>query len=364
VAVQDNGLLNLLLAYSASHQARLLNKPEPTELVSNFLGQAVSSLNKSLNDEVKQKSDTTLATAIMLCSYEIISPNSFARGITWQTHLAAVRKIIMARGGVQGITSKDEVPYFLLRWFAYLDVFGSLGGKSSQHPLFNGNYWIVTDDDGTSELTVDCFFGFTNRYISLLAQVSELVHRCDVQKEEYVTHIRSYGYTSAASDWVPSEQVHQEGIRLREQLEDSRRTAIVSCDHNNNNGNLLRIQEVERLELSATNDAFHWAAQVYLLKRVFNYQLEHQLVQDAVRCTMNALRRVREHENTENSLLFPLFIAGCESVDGMDRDYTLRRMLRLETNGVSKLNRARILMQTAWQTSSPWELLHNGEFLG
>ncbi|KAF3916700.1 hypothetical protein ABW20_dc0106096 [Dactylellina cionopaga] len=370
--------------YSASHQARQAKQPEPLELVSGFLDRAYRHLNRSLNDENEQKSNATLATAIMLCSYEIISPNFFAEGITWQIHLDAARKIILARGGAKEMHSRDPVSFFLSRWFAYLDVLGSFSSsnnnnnnKNNTTPLFTGKYWTVDEEDvdRMTDFSVDCFFGFTNRFIGLLTCVGELAREADEEKRHFIEGIQSMGYTADGSEWIPEGQIYYDALRVREQLEESRRHASGSCKHTRQTWTSLSqeagvfddhqpLSDDSSKEMLASNDAFHWAAQIHLFRRVLNYNRQHQCVQDAVQRIIEAVQKIPEQSNVENAVLFPLFTAGCESVTADDRNYFLRRLKGIEKSGMNQFQRARLLMQKVWETGSTWETLINGEFIG
>lgn len=135
MAVRDDNLLNLLLAYSASHRARLLRQPEPATRIAMYVRDIFPNLRRALDDPNEVISNSTLATAIMLASLEIISPTAFGIEVPWQSHLGTAREIIAARGGPQNMRSvalNDKVVNFLWSWFAYLDVLGSLsGGKGN-----------------------------------------------------------------------------------------------------------------------------------------------------------------------------------------------------------------------------------------
>ncbi|KAF3930940.1 hypothetical protein ABW19_dt0209148 [Dactylella cylindrospora] len=373
--MKHDGLLNLLLAYSASHQARQSKQPEPTELVSGFLDRAFRHLHQSLNDENEQKSNATLATAIMLCSYEIISPNSFAEGITWQIHLNAARKIILTRGGAKEMHSRDPVSFFLSRWFAYLDVLGSFSSKNNVKPLFTGKYWTVDEEDvdGMADFSVDCFFGFTSRFIGLLTRIWELARQSDDEKQRFAEEMSNMGYSADSTSWVPAGQIYNDALRVREQLEESRRHAIGSCKHNRQASTSSEVEafndhrlpeEESRKEMLASNDAFHWAAQIHLFRRVLNYDKQHKCVKDATLRIIEAMRNIPEQSNVENAVLFPLFTAGCESTDLDDRNYILQRLLGIEESGMTQFSRARVLMQRVWETGSSWEQLINDEFIG
>ncbi|RVD81027.1 uncharacterized protein DFL_008905 [Arthrobotrys flagrans] len=380
MAMNHDGLLNLLLAYSASHQARQAKQPEPLELVSGFLDHAYRHLHQSLNDEEEQKSNATLATAIMLCSYEIISPNPFAEGITWQVHLEAARKIILARGGAKEMRSRDPVSFFLSRWFAYLDILGYFSvndnNKNNTIPLLAGQYWTVDEEElgMMADFSVDCFFGFTNRYIGLLTRVGELMRQADGEKRHFVEGMRDMGYTTHVSEWVPEGQIYHDALRVREQLEESRRHSLGTCKHTQQNWASSEeagafdddriLPDDSSKEMLASNDAFHWAAQIHLFRRVLNYKRDHQCVRDAIQRIIEAMQAIPEQSNVGNAVLFPLFTAGCESTTAEDREYILQRLLGIEKSGMNQFQRARILMRKVWESGSSWESLINGEFIG
>lgn len=343
MAVQTDHLMNLLLAYSASHRARLLAHPEPTERIGRFLDETVRSLHASLDNPVDAKSDSTLATAIMLSSYQIISPNPFhMSGLTWQTHLSAARKIILARGGAQGMHSRDKVSYFLVRWFAYLDLLGSLSGREIDEPFFSGKYWTNDDgDDEQEEFSVDCFFGFTGRCVSILAKIGELARQCEAEKRDFLEGPDG-GMIVSMDSWSPTPSIQNQAMALQQELEDARGKASGHCSHTHHQGQHFRTgspaDEFDAEELLATNDAFHWAALVHLYRRVLNYRTHHPRVQNAVGQIVRSMLKVRQGGTAENCLLFPLFSAGCEAVEIRHREYTLKRMVEVEKSGLTQVS--------------------------
>jgi hypothetical protein len=151
MAVQDDNLLNLLLAYSASHRARLLRQPEPATRIALWVQDIFPNLRRALDDPNQIITNSNLATAIMLASLEIISPKAFGVEVPWQKHLDTARQMIAARGGPQRVQSSsrgDKVSSFLWSWFAYLDVLGSLSGgqanssSSVSHPSYHPTHFI------------------------------------------------------------------------------------------------------------------------------------------------------------------------------------------------------------------------------
>jgi hypothetical protein len=143
MAVRDENLMALLLAYSASHRARLLRQPEPATRIALWVQAIFPNLRRALDDPSEIISNANLATAIMLASLEIISPKAFGVEVPWQNHLDTARQMIAARGGPQGMETAsrdDKVSSFLWSWFAFLDIIGSLSGGRTHA---SSSAWIL-----------------------------------------------------------------------------------------------------------------------------------------------------------------------------------------------------------------------------
>lgn len=326
MAVRDSNLLNLLLAYSASHRARLLKHPEPANRIALWVQDVFPNLRRALDDPSGQVSNANLATAIMLASLEIISPNTFEVPVTWQNHLNVARRMLLARGGAGSVHRKDTVSYFLSRWFAYLDVLGSLSGGKNDQPLFCGNYWATDDaEDEEHAFQIDCLLGFTSRCVSILAKIAALARLCDSERIDTSGNIRE--------DWIPPDATIAAAEKLKADLQEARTHRYSGCPHRH------AANEIEdgwdSLEMIATNDAFHWAGQVHLNRRVLGKESSDPEVQMAVREIVGALYKVRKGGTAEACLLFPMFTAGCDAQEPGQRDKIMERLKVVEGTGMT-----------------------------
>lgn len=327
MAVRDNNLLHLLLAYSASHRARLLKHPEPSTRIALWVQDVFPSLRRALNDPNGQVSNANLATAIMLASLEIISPNTFEVHVSWQNHLSIARSMLLARGGGGSVHRKDRVSYFLSRWFAYLDVLGSLSGGKNDQPLFIGNYWVDDDaHDGEYSFQIDCLLGFTSRCINILAQVAELARICDSERIDSDGNIHD--------DWRPPDSRIVEAEKLKFDLEESRTHRYPGCCPHDHDGPEDE-ESWDSLEMEATNDAFHWAGLVHLNRRVLGKTSTDPEVQMAVSEIVDALHKVRKGSTAEACLLFPMFTAGCDALRMEQREEIMERLRVVEGTGMT-----------------------------
>lgn len=325
MAVRDSNLLNLLLAYSASHRARFLNHPEPANRIALWVQDVFPSLRKALNDSTSPVSNANLATAIMLASLQIISPNTFEVPVSWQNHLTVARRMLLARGGAGSVHRKDRVSYFLSRWFAYLDVLGSLSG--GDQPLFGGEYWAADEVDEDHAFQIDCLLGFTSRCVSILAKIAGLARDCDTQRIDSTGHLRP--------NWHPSASAVTTAEKLKAELQDARTHRYPGCPHRQAGD--VNENKLDSLEMMATNDAFHWAGQIHLNRRVLGKDSSDPEVQTAVREIVDALSRVRKGGTAEACLIFPMFTAGCDAQETGQRRRILERLQVVEGTGMTQV---------------------------
>lgn len=330
-------------------------------------------LNEPSFPDVPEPNDPSslapLTTAVMLASLEIITPHTFSIRIPWQQHVQVARELIVAKGGLHHLAQnpdgvRDKTIFFLSRWFAYLDVMGSLSNRHEQ-PLFGayledgGGLWLVNRND-EEIFQIDCFFGFSGRCIALLAQVAELAASCDHQRIDTATN-------EIRPEWSPNEDIQQQAEELRKRLEASANTVFRGCTHvhakgSDDVGDDNEGRDTE--EIYATNEAYHWAGLIHLSRRVLALPSTDGRVQDSVERIIQSLGKVRRGSSAECCLLFPMFSAGCEAQTEEQRKVFMDRLSAVEGWGMSHVGRARTLMQTVWETGKPWELLVNGEFFG
>ncbi|KAM3415022.1 hypothetical protein BST61_g10159 [Cercospora zeina] len=356
MAVRNAQLLHLLLTFSASHRARLLGHDEPANRIAGWMSDVLPALRQALDeraspgvsDPTDPSSLASLAAAITLASLEIISPHTASGGLH---HLA------QKADGV-----RDKAIFFLSRWFAYMDVFGSLSNRHQQ-PLFGayledgGGLWLVNRDN-EEVYQIDCFFGFSGRCIALLAQVAELAAQCDGQRIDPVTNQVKVG-------WSPTPDLRQAAEELKRRLEASARMVFRGCRHSKpgspDAGDPHNDQDAA--EIYATNEAYHWAGRIHLARRVLALPSSDPEVQQCVEHVLESLQRIRRGSSAESCLLFPMFSAGCEAQRADQREAFMARLQAVEGWGMSHVGHARRLMQTVWDENKPWETLVNGEFL-
>lgn len=340
----------------ASHRAHLLGHPEPATRIAHWVQDIFPALRNALNDPSQSISNENIATGIMLASLEIVSPTAFGVAIPWQRHLGLARELINSRkDGIRWTREwkeEDQVRAFLWSWLAYLDVLGSLSGGRGE----SSTKWILEyqQDEYEEEWDeIDCIMGITTRGVYLLAQVAELAKECDTA--------HANDTSNAAATWQPPDGLLQRAWALEENIMDSISRAPQPCKHLHASGS---VAHWERREITAMNEAHHWAGLVHLHRRVLQRPPLHADIQTAVLKIYSCLNTVPIGGKAEASMLFPLFTAACETTDEEQRMLVRERMDSMRRSGFRQVDKARALMERVWETRQPWEALLTTEFIG
>ncbi|KAF5866193.1 hypothetical protein ETB97_000728 [Aspergillus alliaceus] len=348
MAIGDSNLLNLMLAYSASHRARYLEHPEPATRIAHWVSNVFPALRVALEDPHEKVTDNHLAAAIMLLSLKIISPSTFEVPIPWQSHLKLARKLFLARKEQMAYPG-NRIGAFLARWLGYIDIMGTLSCRHTEPPLSEYHDLINTccSLEGLDEFCVDCFTGFTPQTGLFLTRLGKLVHQCDNERfDEMGTWI---------SGWRPSANIVLEAQDLITDLEFLRARAHAGSKH---------FQESGSTDIIASDKAFYYAGLLHLHRRVLGTPPFSPPAKEAFDGLRDALVEIRSGASAEVSILFPLFTAGCEAHEPGQRMEFQERFEVLEKTGMKQIQHARKLMQRCCDENMPWIALARGEFLG
>ncbi|KAJ5372991.1 Aflatoxin biosynthesis regulatory protein [Penicillium concentricum] len=349
MAIGDSNLLNLLLAYSASHRARYLGHPEPANRIAHWVSNVFPTLRMALDSSKEDITDSHLATAIMLLSLKIVSPGTFEVPITWKTHLKLARDLFLARSESMAQPG-NRIGALFARWLGYLDTMGSLSCREAGPPLmiYHSILTACSAPDGHDEFGVDCFTGFTPRTGVFLIRLAQLVQECDNQRFDEMGNFRH--------DWHASSEMVLEGQSLLGDIDDGISEGPHTIPEHHHG--------LESSDMIAIESAFRFAGILHLHRRVLGSPPDSFPVKEVLRKLIDALGCMRPGAATEVCSLFPLFTAGCESRDAVQKDKILDRFFVLESSGMKQIQNARQLMQHCWDKNLPWIALASGQFLG
>lgn len=321
MAIGDSNLLNLMLAYSASHRARYLGHPEPATRIAHWVSNVFPTLRLALEDPREKVTDSHLATAIMLLSLKIISPSTFEVPIPWQSHLKLARDLYLARQEQMSYPG-NRVGAFLTRWLGYIDLMGALSCRQSGPPLsaYDSVLSICSDAGPQGEYCVDCFSGYTPKTGLFLMRLGRLTHECDNERfDEHGVFV---------PDWEPSPDVVFEAETLMADLGVLETYAYADATHFG----------LGKADFLATDRAFRYAGLLHLHRRVLNASPFSDAVTGAERELFKAIGDIRQSASAEVGVLFPLFTAGCEARDSAQRAEIQERFDFLERTGMKQVS--------------------------
>ena len=322
-------LLAALLASSAAHRARVKGENPPKYLISSLLQTTLEGLRKALDNPTEASQDTSLATAIALSSYNIISSDVSH----WRMHLDGAREIILHhRRTATRPLQESSIRAFLFKWFAYLDVIAGASGLTLKEHNYESAVSLIEDvtesprPESWESSKVDTFTGFTSRLLPLLLRIGKLADQkrdashinIDLSQNEeflYNVHALELDLNAAELDTIVVPPEHTIDAELGEQLR-------------------------------ACNEAFHSAARLHIQRRLRNMSSEE--VHHTVQQVFAAIERVPVGSGAEISLLYPLFSAGVEATGSL-RDYAQFRMTEMEKIGIGNVQRAKRVMLATWE---------------
>ncbi|CEJ56753.1 Putative C6 zinc finger domain protein [Penicillium brasilianum] len=348
MAISDPNLLNLVLAYSASHRARYLGHAEPVTRIAHWVSDVFPALRVALEASKEEITDSHLATAILLLSLKIVCPGTFEVPIPWQSHLKLARDLFIARSDRIAMPG-NRIGAFFARWLGYIDTMGALSCRQAGPPLmlYHSVLAECCRPQSHDEYCVDCFTGFSPRTGFFLLRLAQLVQQCDNERFDDMGNFQR--------GWHPSADMVMEAQAVLGDFDDLNERVHADPDHH---------LGAEADDMMATEEAFRCAGLLHLHRRVLESSPDSFPVQDALRKLVGALDRMRLGASTEVCSLLPLFTAGCESRDSSQRMKLLNRFFVLEKSGMKQIQNARQLMQHCWDDNLPWIALAEGEFLG
>ncbi|VEU21922.1 DEKNAAC102932 [Brettanomyces naardenensis] len=141
----NDGLMSMLVAFGVAHRNTLLHQEIPTDVVESLMSRALRDLLALLDNSSTSTSDLTLTLVMLLSSFMVFTFKSDK----WRVHLKGARQILLLRGYSKPFSKlitdfrNDDTPadtymnneikksrllFFLIRWFAYIDIFTNLSG--------------------------------------------------------------------------------------------------------------------------------------------------------------------------------------------------------------------------------------------
>ncbi|ODV71077.1 uncharacterized protein CYBJADRAFT_132334 [Cyberlindnera jadinii NRRL Y-1542] len=358
----SDGLLAMLISFSLAQDATHKGDPYPMDTVGLLLNRALDDLYRRLTDPQEANSDYTLCLILVLSCFEIICDRN-PHG--WRAHYYGARKIIFSRGLLRATTSmmserkrvayvkgsEADLEFFFQRWFAYLDVIGSLSSASSAYSSNRPTniIWecpVPTREDREKLTDIDPFTGFDMRLLEYFSYVVNLVH----QRETSGT---------VDGETLPLDLI-QKALEVKERLLNYLKETEADRDAiertlQEDAYNVLNEQLEDYRLLRATNRVFALSCVLQIYRRVLLMPRDTTLVQNLVSEIIASIRnQIPQQQPAACCTFFSLFSSGCEALADEDRLFYLARIDALINVGIRNAMVAKDVMLESWETGKYW----------
>lgn len=391
MAMEYSGVLTSILAFAARAMQSLNNSHDNEELIGQLLGRSCSELLKQLEDKSEATSDGTLATILLLLSYEVVHSEDFDKH---RTHTYGAGQIVLARrrkllalndssmsrsdsdNSSSSISSKSHeesnIAYFLMRWFAYVDVIGALSstkgrdkylrnyrGRGEYKPVDKVSCWeLELIADPSKE--IDYLLGFDVRLFPHFVNIVLLLDEVDIYLGEPSNDrmCLPQNIIAAALELKNSlTKDHESAEEKRQLLVDEMIETNFKAGHRAAHMHNQKINDIVAKDniLRCTNRLFYYLGLLNLYRRVLFIPRELSLIQDLVSKMVDILKTcIVPGSPAEICTIFCNFCCGCEVVDSEMKMFFVDRFTRLAQEGVANAAKSLTIMGRCWETGEDW----------
>ena len=348
MAIEDKLLLDMLIAWSSSHLS--LCDDEHRARALEHRSTALNSFATFLSD-THHSPELLLAGCLVFCSMSAILGDTTG----WHHYLLGAAQIIHNAGtpslhcdGVTVIPGSYEGRW-LLRNFAYHDILMSI--TLDREPLIPGKYWIPEP-----RTPVDSYFGLASEPMAVLSKISslngEMLRHVDVSPASSLASSALHSpYGSVESPTLQIEDFSSHARNIEAELQDwtcadSSDPCLVSLAEAYRSAALIYLYRVIRRHVPST--------QAYVDKKIANQA--SGVVRHVGNMPLGCL--------PECTSLFPLFMAGGETVSRTEIQFIRERLLHLIAyrhfqNAASALS----VLEELWLQHTSFPGLNAGEQL-
>ena len=313
MAIRNERLLGIILAYSACHRAQLLEHPLPKSRIAEWTKDLYPTIRHGMTEAGREDPSFNehLAMTITLASLAIISPDSFAALIPWQCHLEKARKMLLKRKVTLTLlldsqSDTDIELRFLSRWYHYLSTIGSLTQPAACLPLFNIDdldlhQWIMGRPKAL-KTNIDCSYGCSMEVFCLIGSTADIMAL--LIPEDLYTRITSSSLSSS-SRCLPCETTDCWTEIIQRALTISRLMHI-SC-------------------------------------RLYGRRCSDPVITSHVNSIIMNIDKIAPGTITDASMLFGLFTAGCAAETNEQKHWFLDRFRNIEKLGMAQVRLGRLI---------------------
>lgn len=424
LAMTNEGLMSLIVAFGTAHRQSLL-KIDANDIIESLLSRALSDLLILLNNKETCTSDLTLTIILFFSSFLAFNYNSDK----WKVHMNGAKQIFLMRGYnkpfnkliqdfqndeslISGEIKKSKLLYFLIRWFAYIDIFANLSSpleptideilnncKKSPNNFDSLSPFSDTFSSPNSNLINSPNITISREKIENLEnneilsdsnnennnennQIDyEVIETNGVLKEEshldidymlgfkikflpifsklcklikYVNLIKRSNERMGINSVTLTPKIIESAINIQMKFQ---KLKYVEYD---NTSNTLISKSINAI--IASNHCFLLMGLIQLYKRVLLMPSNSKIIQEMSIEILNTLTKyLNTKEPKSLCVILPLFIAGCECQDISKRKLFLEKLNDFQQMGSVSADVAIDIMVKSWSTKVDWYTIMHEE---
>ncbi|RYP70540.1 hypothetical protein DL771_005359 [Monosporascus sp. 5C6A] len=340
LAHQSSPVMNAVYALASAHmEYRGVNTGEKSV---SFHNRAIQDLARLIQREDKINKTELLAAIMLLVYYEVLVQRGRTNIV--DGHLKGALTIM------NSANDSSPTSVFLERAFRFYDVITALSlgtAPLSTAPAAGCLLPFPLDAPAASPLSnVDTLLGMSttlwpimHRLSNLLSLKTELekavstneVSKIAVLKTEFET--TSQAIETALTQWqpcLPPNTVVRDGVLELTGAEES--------------PDRPRLQSILSNAMAYRHSAF-----VYLYRTIYGYLPAHALVQKHAHAALHHCVETTTHKGPMGALLWPLFVAACEAINGEDRILAEKAFAEIEIRqGMTNIEQAWKVVREVW----------------
>ncbi|KAI1338672.1 fungal-specific transcription factor domain-containing protein [Xylariaceae sp. FL0016] len=330
LASASSAVMGAVLALSACH---LQHNGGYSEYVRTGLGhqtRAIAALNKLIDEGSTPNSpsdpfDTcllALAAVLLFCIIDIRQSDS----TNWFWHITAAKNLIASRRtSATGIGAASDPWPFLLDLSEYVDSIISL--SKCQPPLIDHLEQASGSKDDSRADPLNPIFGLAKPLLRFIGQISALSNRRKYRvnarfEEKFRLSAATIGQNLRA--WEPEHRV----APSIQSVQDVDLAAAIHCAYAIKFASILRLHQV-----------------------VEGYKIPNDTSTECLRTILSHVQQIPIGSPAENSLVFPLFMAGAVSIEPEDRMTVSYRWAVIgRMIGFGNVAKGKIVLDMVWKT--------------
>ncbi|KAI2429425.1 hypothetical protein LOZ19_006772 [Ophidiomyces ophidiicola] len=295
-------------------------------------------LQTALAHPASHQADAVIASILTLCTADIVSDGRSPG--SWRSHLHGAAAVIShrlhtARGAGHPLV---ESTLLLWRWYLSIETITLLSGNVTISP---GSRTALQLRRLIGHDAIDDLAGFSTALIPIFGDINLLA------VESGLENSRQPAAHTDDTPGLPNGLIRERCLRMIENI-----TSMLGSHEPRFRPNIdASLSSRHRVDFAAVDETYHHVALLHLYRRILNLPLSHHLVQASVNQIILRVSAIHFAKGPcpGVAVLQPLFAAGCEACNHVDRESVRALLSRLESQyGMGNVKKAKEFLEDLW----------------